>query len=123
MDHGALGGSKHADLPKPHLIYVGRGGRKGRFNQMVSGGGDIWFTWREIQRERVRELKRKGVNTLTERRERDSICAQLVKYNSIEGNKREKVDVVYTPCENLLKRKASRLDRWRIKTKSLQNAN
>lgn len=30
-------------------------------------------------------------------------CAQLVKYNSIEGNKRNNLQVVYTPWSNLKK--------------------
>ncbi len=30
-------------------------------------------------------------------------CCQLVKDNSIEGCKKDKVDIVYTPCENLKK--------------------
>ena len=31
-------------------------------------------------------------------------CCQLVKQNSIEGCKREAVNIVYTPCSNLLKK-------------------
>ena len=30
-------------------------------------------------------------------------CAQLVKANSIEGNKMNNIDVVYTPVDNLKK--------------------
>ena len=46
-------------------------------------------------------------------------CAQLVKYNSIEGNKREKVDVVYTPCENLLKKTSFEVGQVAYKDESL----
>ena len=33
-------------------------------------------------------------------------CCQLVKANSIEGNKRDILNIVYTPSSNLLKRKS-----------------
>ena len=45
-------------------------------------------------------------------------CCQLVKANSIQGNKQKNVDIVYTPWENL--RKSASVSRGRKRTERAQ---
>ena len=114
--------SKHADLsPHPsYLIYVGKDKFENedliRFSWPEQ---DVWFHVDDLSSAHV-YLRLHDGETI------DSIppkvlldCAQLVKYNSIEGNKREKVDVVYTPCENLLKKSSFEVGQVAYKDESL----
>jgi len=99
--------SKHADLPKPYLIYVGKD--KFENEDLIRWSWpeqDVWFHVDDLSSAHVYLRLHDGetIDSIPEKVLLD--CAQLVKYNSIEGNKREKVDVVYTPCENLLKKKS-----------------
>ena len=99
--------SKHADLQKPHLIYVGKD--KFENEDLIRWSWpeqDFWFHVDDLSSAHVylRLNEGENIDSIPEKVLLD--CAQLVKYNSIEGNKREKVDVVYTPCENLLKKKS-----------------
>jgi len=114
--------SKHAYLsPHPsYLIYVGKDKFENedliRFSWPEQ---DVWFHVDDLSSAHV-YLRLHDGETI------DSIppkvlldCAQLVKYNSIEGNKREKVDVVYTPCENLLKKSSFEVGQVAYKDESL----
>jgi hypothetical protein len=99
--------SKHADLPKPYLIYVGKD--KFENEDLIRWSWpeqDVWFHVDDLSSAHVYLRLHDGetIDSIPEKVLLD--CAQLVKYNSIEGNKREKVDVVYTPCENLMKKKS-----------------
>lgn len=69
---------------------------------------DIWFHVDKLSSAHVylRLRKHQGIDDVTQEMLED--CAQLVKANSIQGNKLNNIDVVYTPWSNL--RKASSMD-------------
>lgn len=46
-------------------------------------------------------------------------CCQLVKQNSIEGSKRDSVNIVYTPCTNLLKNSGMEIGEVGFKEKTM----
>eukprot|EP00793_Prasinoderma_coloniale_P005989 PRCOL_00004463-RA len=64
---------------------------------------DVWFHVDKLSSAHVYLRLPKGVGIADIPVETLEDCAQLVKYNSIQGNKDNNVDVVYTPWENLKK--------------------
>lgn len=64
---------------------------------------DIWFHVDSLSSAHV-YLRLQGDWTFDNIPQADVVdCCQLVKANSIEGNKRNNVKIVYTPCNNLKK--------------------
>lgn len=65
---------------------------------------DIWFHVDNLSSAHVYLRLPDGVTVDSIPKDILNECLQLVKDNSIEGKKKEKVSIVYTPWENLLKK-------------------
>jgi predicted ribosome quality control (RQC) complex YloA/Tae2 family protein len=65
---------------------------------------DIWFHVDNLSSAHVYLRLAEGYTIDTIPEETLNECLQLVKENSIEGCKKDKVSIVYTPWENLLKK-------------------
>ena len=65
---------------------------------------DIWFHVDNLSSAHVYLRLAEGYTIDTIPKETLEECLQLVKENSIEGCKKERVSIVYTPWENLLKK-------------------
>ena len=91
----------------PSRIYMGKD--KYENEQLIKYGWDenVWFHVDGLSSAHIYLRLPKGHNAreLLEELEGELIkdCAQLTKANSIEGHKRQTVDVVYTPWSNLKK--------------------
>ena len=87
-----------------HVIYVGRD--KVENEDLIKYGleHDVWFHVDKLSSAHVYLRMRPGqtMDDITAEELRD--CAQLVKANSIAGNKQNDLHVIYTPWGNLLKR-------------------
>ena len=86
-----------------HVLYMGKD--KFENEELIRWGWpeDIWFHVDGLSSAHVYVRLKPGENWRDMSQELIGECCQLVKDNSIEGCKKEKVDVVYTPCENLKK--------------------
>lgn len=91
-----------------HLLYMGRD--KVENEDLIAYGvpEDVWFHVDKLSSAHVYLRLDRGqtVEDITPEELED--CAQLVKANSIQGNKQDDIDVVYTPWENL--RKEARME-------------
>ena len=86
-----------------HTLYMGRD--KVENEDLIKWGlpEDIWFHVDKMSSAHVylRVARGETIDDISEEELED--CAQLVKANSIQGNKENNVGVVYTPWANLLK--------------------
>ena len=86
-----------------HVLYMGRD--KGENEELIAHGvpEDVWFHVDKLSSAHVylRLERGQSIDDITPEQLED--CAQLVKANSITGNKTDELDVVYTPWENLKK--------------------
>lgn len=86
-----------------YVIYMGLD--KFENEELIKYGfaEDIWFHVDKLSSAHVylRLKKFRGIDDITPEMLED--CAQLVKANSIQGNKLNNIDVVYTPWSNLKK--------------------
>jgi len=91
---------------KEFLIYMGRD--KVENEDLIAYGlpHDVWFHVSDLSSAHVYLRLPKGKNMDDIDEDTLEECAQLVKANSIMGNKQNNVDIVYTPWANL-KKKAS----------------
>jgi len=87
-----------------HVVYVGAD--KHENEHLIQWGlpHDVWFHVDKLSSAHVYLRMRPGqtMDDITAEELRD--CAQLVKANSIAGNKQNDLHVIYTPWGNLLKR-------------------
>ena len=87
-----------------HVVYVGAD--KHENEHLIKWGlpHDVWFHVDKMSSAHVylRLSPGQGMEDITAEELED--CAQLVKANSIAGNKMNDISVIYTPWENLLKR-------------------
>lgn len=88
-----------------YLIYMGKD--KYENEELIKYGfpEDIWFHVDDLSSAHVYLRLRKGETIHDIPKEVLEECAQLVKANSIKGNKLNQVKIIYTPWSNLLKTK------------------
>ena len=86
-----------------HLLYMGKD--KYENEDLIAHGfpEDVWFHVSALSSAHVYVRMHEGEDFRSLPKEVVAEACALVKHNSIEGCKREIVDVVYTPCTNLKK--------------------
>jgi len=85
---------------KEFYIYIGKDKYENDELLKYSNPKDIWFHVSDLSSAHL-YLKGPKIDEISPSVLED--CAQLVKYNSIEGNKQSMVKIVYTPSSNLKK--------------------
>ncbi|KAK9243781.1 hypothetical protein V1506DRAFT_543400 [Lipomyces tetrasporus] len=97
--------SKQEDTDRAVLLYMGK--HKEENENLIKYGRDtdVWFHVDNLSSAHVYLRLEDGEtwDTLSDGLLED--CAQLTKANSIEGNKRDNITVIYTPWSNLRKTK------------------
>jgi hypothetical protein len=90
----------------PVLLYMGKD--KYENEELIANGleEDVWFHVDKLSSAHVylRLSEGQTINDINENVVID--CAQLTKANSIEGNKKDNIQIVYTPWSNLKKTKS-----------------
>ncbi|EAS02398.1 coiled-coil protein (macronuclear) [Tetrahymena thermophila SB210] len=86
-----------------HLLYMGRD--KFENEELIKYGWDedIWFHVDDLSSAHVYLRLNEGEEWTNIDEKLIQECCQLVKENSIQGKKKDKVDIVYTPWSNLHK--------------------
>jgi predicted ribosome quality control (RQC) complex YloA/Tae2 family protein len=86
-----------------HVVYMGKD--KYENEELIKWGWpeDVWFHVDSLSSAHVYVRLNAGEDWRSMPKELVHEMCQLVKDNSIEGCKKEKVDIVYTPCHNLKK--------------------
>lgn len=86
-----------------HVVYMGKD--KFENEDLIQWGWpeDIWFHVDNLSSAHVYVRLNVGEDWRNMSKELVHEMCQLVKDNSIEGCKKEEVDIVYTPCQNLKK--------------------
>ncbi|KAL4432680.1 hypothetical protein ABPG74_004973 [Tetrahymena malaccensis] len=86
-----------------HLLYMGRD--KFENEELIKFGWDedIWFHVDDLSSAHVYLRLNEGEEWTNIDEKLIQECCQLVKENSIQGKKKDKVDIVYTPWSNLHK--------------------
>ncbi|CAF3995991.1 unnamed protein product [Rotaria magnacalcarata] len=85
----------------PYTIYMGRDKYENNELLKYCWPEDIWFHVSKLSSAHVYLRLRKGETIDNINADALEDCCQLVKANSIEGCKLNKVDIVYTPVDNL----------------------
>lgn len=87
----------------PAFIYVGKD--KVENEELIKYGleEDLWFHVDNLSSAHIYLRMREGENWEDVPKELLEDCAQLTKANSIEGNKKDNITIVYTPWSNLKK--------------------
>lgn len=87
-----------------HTIYMGKD--KFENEDLIKYGWpeDVWFHVNSLSSAHVYYRMQKDETWENLNKEAYEQCCQLVKENSIEGCKKSAVDIVYTPCKNLMKK-------------------
>ncbi|KAK9481093.1 hypothetical protein V1514DRAFT_324219 [Lipomyces japonicus] len=100
--------STRDDTPKPYSLYMGK--HKEENEDLIKYGraNDVWFHVDNLSSAHVYlrlddDADDESWENLPEGLLED--CAQLTKANSIDGNKRDNITVIYTPWSNLRKTK------------------
>lgn len=93
--------TKDNDTGKEYSIYIGRDKYENEDLIKYSNPKDIWFHVNDLSSAHVYLKGFDSVNDIPACVVED--CAQLVKYNSIEGNRQSMLKVVYTESSNLKK--------------------
>merc|ERR1712032_972669 len=91
-------------LNEKFIVYMGKD--KHENEELIKYGFpvDIWFHVDNLSSAHVYLRLAEGYTIDNITKETLEECLQLVKENSIEGCKKERVSIVYTPWENLLKK-------------------
>ncbi|KAK9450253.1 uncharacterized protein V1518DRAFT_413371 [Limtongia smithiae] len=95
--------SSHENAPRPVTLYMGK--HKEENEQLIKYGcdEDVWFHVDNLSSAHVYLRLDPGESWESIPEEVLEDCAQLTKANSIEGNKRDNITVIYTPWSNLRK--------------------
>ncbi|KAF9525524.1 cytoplasmic protein [Crepidotus variabilis] len=94
--------SSNASSP-PTIIYMGRDKVENEELIKYAWPQDIWFHVDKLSSAHVYLRMNEGVEWDNIPKELLTDCAQLVKANSIEGNKKDNLTIIYTPADNLKK--------------------
>ncbi|KAK9370751.1 hypothetical protein V1509DRAFT_272192 [Lipomyces kononenkoae] len=95
--------SNRDDIDRPVLLYMGK--HKEENEDLIKYGRDtdVWFHVDNLSSAHIYARLEPGESWDTLPAGLLEDCAQLTKANSIEGNKRDNITVIYTPWSNLRK--------------------
>uniref|UniRef100_A0A8H8CGZ8 NFACT RNA-binding domain-containing protein n=1 Tax=Psilocybe cubensis TaxID=181762 RepID=A0A8H8CGZ8_PSICU len=94
---------KSTAVNPPALIYMGKDKVENEELIKYAWPQDIWFHVDKLSSAHVYIRMSEGMTWDTIPQDLLTDCAQLVKANSIEGNKKDNITVIFTPADNLKK--------------------
>jgi len=94
---------KSTTVDPPAFVYVGKDKEENEDLIKFGWDEDVWFHVDNLSSAHVYLRLKTGESWKSIQKDLLEDCAQLTKANSIEGNKKDNVTVIYTPWSNLRK--------------------